>query len=80
MLVKKKDRGIRLSVDYQQLNKVMIKNKYPLPRIDDLIINCKEQPYFPRSTYNRDIIKFRFGMRRFPRQPSKLAMDTMNTL
>ena len=33
----KKDGTIRLCVDYRQLNKVMIKNKYPLPRINNLI-------------------------------------------
>lgn len=37
LLVKKKYGSMRLCVDYQQLNKVMIKNKYPLPRIDDLM-------------------------------------------
>ena len=37
LLVKKKDGGMRLCVDYRQLNKVTIKNKYPLPRIDDLM-------------------------------------------
>ncbi|XP_057747232.1 uncharacterized protein LOC130966444 [Arachis stenosperma] len=37
LLVKKKDGGIRLCVDYQQLNKVTVKNKYPLPSIDDLM-------------------------------------------
>lgn len=37
LLVKKKDGGSRLCVDYRQLNKVTIKNKYPLPRIDDLM-------------------------------------------
>ena len=37
LLVKKKDRSMRLCVDYRQLNKVTIKNKYPLPRIDDLM-------------------------------------------
>ena len=36
MLVKKKDGTIRLCIDYRELNKVTIKNKYPLPRIDDL--------------------------------------------
>ena len=34
LLVKKKDGTMRLCVDYYQLNKVMIKNKYPFPRID----------------------------------------------
>ena len=37
LLVKKKDGNMRLNVDYRQLNKVTIKNKYPLLRIDDLM-------------------------------------------
>jgi hypothetical protein len=36
LFVKKKDGTLRLCIDYKQLNKVTIKNKYPLPRIDDL--------------------------------------------
>ena len=36
LFVKKKDRTLRMCIDYQELNKVTIKNKYPLPRIDDL--------------------------------------------
>jgi hypothetical protein len=36
LFVKKKDGTLRLCVDYRKLNKVTIKNKYPLPRIDDL--------------------------------------------
>jgi len=37
LLVKKKDGSMRLCVDYRQLNKVMIKDRYPLSRIDDLM-------------------------------------------
>jgi hypothetical protein len=37
LFVKKKDEALRLCVDYQPLNAVTIKNKYPLPRIDILI-------------------------------------------
>ena len=33
---KKKDKTLRLCIDYLQLNKVTIKNRYPLPRINDL--------------------------------------------
>ena len=36
LFVKKKDGSMRLCMDYRELNKVTIKNKYPLPRIDDL--------------------------------------------
>ncbi|XP_024042818.1 uncharacterized protein LOC112099625 [Citrus clementina] len=36
LFVKKKDGSMRLCIDYRQLNIVTVKNKYPLPRIDDL--------------------------------------------
>ena len=36
LFVKKKDRSFRMCIDYRQLNKVIIKNKYPIPRIDNL--------------------------------------------
>ena len=36
LFVKKKSKTLRLCIDYRQLNKVMIQNRYPLPRIDDL--------------------------------------------
>nr|GFC08446.1 putative reverse transcriptase domain-containing protein [Tanacetum cinerariifolium] len=36
LFVKKKDCSFRMCIDYQELNKLKIKNKYPLPRIDDL--------------------------------------------
>ena len=35
-VAKKKDKILRLCIDYRQLNRVTIKNWYPLPRIDDL--------------------------------------------
>ena len=36
LFVKKKDGSLRTCIDYRQLNKVIIENKYLLPRIDDL--------------------------------------------
>ena len=36
LFVKKKDGSFQMCIDYRQLNKVTIKNKYPVPRIDDL--------------------------------------------
>jgi hypothetical protein len=37
LFVKKKDGSMRMCINYRELNKVMIKNQYPLPRIDDLL-------------------------------------------
>ena len=37
LFVKKKDGSMRMCIDYQNLNAVTIKNKYPLPRINDLL-------------------------------------------
>ena len=36
LFVKKKDKTLQLCIDYRQLNRVKIKNQYPLPMIDDL--------------------------------------------
>ncbi|GJT60494.1 putative reverse transcriptase domain-containing protein, partial [Tanacetum coccineum] len=36
LFVKKKYRSFRMCIDYQELNKLTVKNRYPLPRIDDL--------------------------------------------
>ncbi|KAG8483076.1 hypothetical protein CXB51_021971 [Gossypium anomalum] len=48
LFVKKKDSSMRLCIDYRQLNKVMIKNKYPLPRIDDLFDQLKGATVFSK--------------------------------
>ena len=46
LFVKKKDDTLRLCVDYRQLNKMIVKNKYPLPRIDDLFDQLKVASVF----------------------------------
>jgi hypothetical protein len=46
--VKKKDGTLRLCIDYCQLNKVTVKNRYPLPRIDDLFDQLKGAKVFSK--------------------------------
>ena len=48
LFVKKKDGMLRLSIDYGKLNKVIVKNKYPFPRIDDLFDQLKGVKYFSK--------------------------------
>ena len=46
LFVKKQDGSMRMCIDYRELNKVIVKNKYPLPRIDDLFDQLKGASYF----------------------------------
>jgi hypothetical protein len=48
LFVNRKDSSIRLCIDYRELNRVTIKNKYPLPRIDDLFGQLKGASIFSK--------------------------------
>jgi hypothetical protein len=50
LFVKKKDGSMMLYVDYRSLNEVIVKNKYPLPRINDLFDQLKGAKYFSNVT------------------------------
>ncbi|WVZ59152.1 hypothetical protein U9M48_009344 [Paspalum notatum var. saurae] len=48
LFVTKKDGSMRMCIDYRSLNEVTIKNKYPLPRIDDLFDQLRGAKYFSK--------------------------------
>ena len=73
LFVYKKEGSLRMCIDYHQLNKVTVKNRYPLPRIDDLFEQIRGASYFSnidlRSGYHQlrvrecDILKTTFRTR-----------------
>jgi hypothetical protein len=49
LFVNKKDGILRLCIDFRKLNKVTLKNKYPLPMIDDLFDQLKDAKIFSKN-------------------------------
>jgi len=48
VVVKKKDGSLRLCVDYRKLNLCVIKDKYPLPRVEDLLVRAARAKVFSK--------------------------------
>ena len=73
MFIKKKNGTMRMCINYRQLNKMTIKNRYPLPKVDDLFDQVGGEKIFSnidlRSGYhqvrirNKDIHKTTFCIR-----------------
>ena len=57
-MVKKKDGNLRMCIDFRPLNKNIVRNIYPIPRIDELVDELHEPSSSQRLTLDLVIIKF----------------------
>ena len=78
LFVKKKDGSLRLCIDYRELNKVTIKNKYLLPRIDDLFDQLQGAAYSHASIQDQTTINLGSDQRTYQRLLLGHGMVIMN--
>jgi hypothetical protein len=67
LFVKKKDQSLRLCVDYQPLNTITIKNKYPLPRIDILFYQLAVAKVFSKVDLRLDYHQIKIHLEDVPK-------------
>ena len=69
LFVKNKDATLRMCIDYRKLNKVTIKNKYPLTRIDNLLDQLQWSSFFSKIDLRSVYINSGLEMEISQRQP-----------
>jgi hypothetical protein len=79
LFVKKKDGSMRMCIDYQNLNAVTVKNKYPLPRIDDLLDQLKDAKFFSKIDLRSGYHHMKIRSKDFLRQPLSLGTGSMSS-
>ena len=67
LFAKKKDKTLRLCIDYRQLNRVTIKNRYPLPRIDDLFDQLRGARVYSKIDLRSGYHQLRVGDTNIPK-------------
>jgi hypothetical protein len=78
LFVKKKDESLLLCINYEPLNMMTIKNKYPLPASTSCLINLWVLKSSPRLIFDQVIIKSKSVKKMFRRRLSLLDMAFMN--
>lgn len=72
LFVKKKVGSVRLCIDYRGINRVTVENKYPLPRIDELLDKLKGSKWFSK-------VDLALGYHQIPIEPSDIRKTAFRT-
>ena len=78
LFVKKKDKSLRMCVDYRPLNAMNIENKYPLPRIDILFDQLAKAKVFSKVDLRSGYHQIKIRPKDVPKQLSPLGMACMS--
>ena len=78
LFAKKKDKTLRLCIDYKQLNRVMIKNRYPLPRINDLFDQLRGERVYSKIDLRTGYHQLRVRETDIPKTALGRVMGTLS--
>ena len=79
LFMKKKHGTFRMCIDYRQLNTLTIKNKYPLPKIDDLFDQLQRSSFFSKIYLRSGTINLGLGMKISQTKPFVPVIVTMSS-
>ncbi|GJV74354.1 putative reverse transcriptase domain-containing protein [Tanacetum coccineum] len=78
LFVKKKDGSFRMCINYRELSKLTVKNRYPLLRNDDLFDQLQGSSVYSKIDLRSGYHQLRFHEKTFRRSHSELDIDIMN--
>lgn len=78
VLVRKKDGSFKLCIDYRGLNKIMIKNTFPIPFINKMLDELHGTKYLTKLDLRLDYYQIRIRLEDIPKLCSEHTKVTMN--
>jgi hypothetical protein len=79
LLVQKKDGTWRFCVDYRKLNAITVKNKFPMPLVDEILDELQGSKFFSKLDFKSDFYQVRMDPSDEHKTAFKTTMDTINS-